>query len=368
MVEGALPLLRHRLRRQRRGQGRAGRGDPRRHQQRGQPRAELRQGLLPVEDHVRRRPVDDAAPADEGRQVRQERRVRAGVVGPGLRRDGRAVQAGAEGQGSDRGRHVRVGAVDDLRGLRRAQADEGRLPLQQYRPQCAPLHGLRRAGVHAHLRGGRADGLLRRHRAGRRLRALGREHGGDAPDPLDTRDRPAPERAEDEGRGAVGVRASLVRARRHPDHLHAPDRPGNPQLHRELHHPDEPGQSRLRRQAHHLQARQRRYRLRVAPGARAAAEGEKRGRRRWRQADELRRLREVRRPLRRGDGVEALGRSRDGARQARRAVRRSEDQGDVVLDDGVQPAHARRLVQQPRLQPASADRARSRHPATARSR
>ena len=43
------------------------------------------------------------------------------------------------------------------------------------------------------------------------------------------------------------------------------------------------------------------------------------------------------------------------ARSARRAVRRSEDQGDVVLDDGIQPAHARRLVQQPRLQPAPAD-------------
>ena len=39
------------------------------------------------------------------------------------------------------------------------------LPLQQHRSQRAPLHGLGRAGLHAHVRHGRADGLLRRHRA-----------------------------------------------------------------------------------------------------------------------------------------------------------------------------------------------------------
>ena len=47
---------------------------------------------------------------------------------------------------------------------------------------------------------------------------------------------------------------------------------------------------------------------------------------------------------------------RSEARRARRALRRPEDQGDVVLDHGLQPAHARRLVQQPRLQPAPAHR------------
>ena len=44
------------------------------------------------------------------------------------------------------------------------------------------------------------------------------------------------------------------------------------------------------------------------------------------------------------------------ARAAGRAVRRSEDQGDVVLDHGFQPAHARRVVQQHGLQPPPADR------------
>ena len=38
----------------------------------------------------------------------------AGLVGPGLRRDGRAVQARAEGKGPDGGRHVRLGPMDDL--------------------------------------------------------------------------------------------------------------------------------------------------------------------------------------------------------------------------------------------------------------
>ena len=285
MVEGAVPVLRHRLRRQRRGQGRPRGGHPRRHQGRGQPRAELRQGLFPVEDPVRRRPPDDAAPAHEGRQVRQERRVRAGVVGSRVRRDGRAVQARAEGEGAHGGRDVRVGAMDGLGRLRRVEADEGRVPVQQHRSQRAPLHGLGGAGIHAHVRRGRADGLLRRHRGGRRVRAVGLEHGGDAPDPVDARDRPAALRAEDEGGRAVGVRAPLLRAGRHPDHLHAADRPRDPELHRELHHPQQQGQSRLRQQAHHLQARQRRHRLRTAAGASAAEEGEERRRRGRRQAD-----------------------------------------------------------------------------------
>ena len=43
-------------------------------------------------------------------------------------------------------------------------------------------------------------------------------------------------------------------------------------------------------------------------------------------------------------------------RGAGRALRRPERQGDVALDHGVQPAHPRHLGEQPRLQPAPADR------------
>ena len=47
--------------------------------------------------------------------------------------------------------------------------------------------------------------------------------------------------------------------------------------------------------------------------------------------------------LRRTDGLQAVGRAREPARGAGRALCRPEDQGHVVLDHGVQPAHARRL-------------------------
>ncbi len=94
------------------------------------------------------------------RQVRQERRVHAGVVGRSLRRHGGKIQGGAEKARPERCRHARLRPVDDLGRLCRAEADEGRLPLQQSRPQCASLHGFRRGRLHAHLRHRRADGLL----------------------------------------------------------------------------------------------------------------------------------------------------------------------------------------------------------------
>ena len=57
-----------------------------------------------------------------------------------------------------------------------------------------------------------------------------------------------------QGRGAVALRAPLLRAGRHRAHLHAADRPGDPQLHRPPHHQDQPRQPRLRRQAHRRSA------------------------------------------------------------------------------------------------------------------
>ena len=72
-----------------------------------------------------------AAAAQEGWRLREGRRTDAGDVGRSLRRDGGPRQGGAEGEGSDRARHVRLGAMDGLRRLRRHQADAGRLSLQQ---------------------------------------------------------------------------------------------------------------------------------------------------------------------------------------------------------------------------------------------
>ena len=78
--------------------------------------------------------------------------------------------------------------------------------------------------------------------------------------------------------------------------------------------------------------------------------------------------RRVRRRLHAGAHGRDVGRAGEPARGAGRALRRPGDQGGVVLDHGLQPAHARRVVQQPGLQPAPADRQDRRRPATARSR
>ena len=176
------------------GEGRAGRRHPRRHAGGGQSRPQLREGLLPLQDHVRRRPAHPAAPAHEERPVRQGRRVPAGLLGPGLRRDGAAVEARAEGEGPEAVGMFGSGQWTIWEGYAASKLMRGGLPLQQPRPERPPLHGLGRRHLHPHLRHGRADGLLRRFRACRRLRALGLEHGGDAPDPVDPGDRPPPQR------------------------------------------------------------------------------------------------------------------------------------------------------------------------------
>ena len=70
----------------------------------------------------------------------------------------------------------------------------------------------------------------------------------------------------------------------------------------------------------------------------------------------VRGLRKVRLGIHAGEGRENVGRSGQPPSRARRALCRSENQGRQFLDDGIQPAHPRRLVQQSRLQHSSADR------------
>ncbi len=60
---------------------------------------------------------------------------------------------------------------------------------------------------------------------------------------------------------------------------------------------------------------------------------------------QLRGVREVRLDLHARLHRQALGRAEEPPAGARRAVRRPEGQGHVVLDHGLQPAHARRVVQ-----------------------
>ncbi len=354
--QGAVPVLRRGLRRARRHPERP-RG---RHSGRpgfaGEQGPQLRQGLLPVEDHVRKRPADDAAAAQEERRLRQGGRVHPGIVERGLRRDGGEVEGGARRQGPDGGRDVRLRPMDDLGGLRRVEALQGRLPQQQPRSERAPLHGECGRGLHAQLRHRRTHGLLRRHRAGRRVRALGLEHGRDAPDPVVAARRSAAHRAARQGRRAVDVRASQLRPRRPADRVHAAGGHGDPQFHLPLHDLEGQGQQRVREEERQFHEGRHRHRLRPsAQSSRREGPGEQRLSRRRRQsgrrsrqggADQLRAVRQVRRRVRRRKDVEDLRRGGPRPRGARRNLRRPEAQGGVVLDHGLQPAHARHLGEQ----------------------
>ena len=123
-------------------------------------------------------------------------------------------------------------------------------------------------------------------------------------------------------------------------------------------------------EARQLQARQRRHRLRPAAGGSAA----RRRRRTRKDADGI----EADRPSTQyakfvsdytAEKVdEALGRAGAPAGRARRALRRPEGQGDVALDHGLQPAHARHLGEPALSTTSTCSPARSPSRATARSR
>ena len=119
----------------------------------GDPEAEVNKGLNCVKGYFLSKIMygDDRLTTPllrmKNGQYAKDGEFRARLLGQGLRRDGRAVEARAEGQGADRGGHVRLRPMDDLGGLCGAEADEGRLPDQQPRSQCAALHGVGRRRV-----------------------------------------------------------------------------------------------------------------------------------------------------------------------------------------------------------------------------
>ena len=80
------------------------------------------------------------------------------------------------------------------------------------------------------------------------------------------------------------------------------------------------------------------------------------GRSRRHDADGLRRLRSVREGLHAGEGVAAFRRGTRSVARAGGTLRRSEAQGRVAVDDGLQPACPRRMGEPALLQSASADR------------
>ena len=184
---------------------------------------------------------------------------------------------------------------------------------------------------------------------------MGLEHGRDASDPVDASHRPALEPSACEGGGALDLHPPQLRSRRHPDRVQAGHGSGDPELHRQPHHHDRAGQPGLRQEPHHLREGHGRHRLRIAPGASARGQGQGRGDRRRDPADRLRRLCRLREGLHAREGLRAHRRRTRLPAGARRALCRSEAQGDVALDHGLQPACARRMGQSAPLQSAPVD-------------
>ena len=107
----------------------------------------------------------------------------------------------------------------------------------------------------------------------------------------------------------------------------------------------------------HLPPRQHRHRLRAAAGAPAGAGGRQRQGPRRLDRDDLRGVRGVRRQPTTDRASSKLSGVPESRLEALAELYADpEDQGHVVLDHGVQPAHARRLGEPDGLQPAPADR------------
>ena len=127
---------------------------------------------------------------------------------------------------------------------------QGGLPHQQHRPQRAPLHGVGRGAASCAPSASTSRWAATTTSStptpsccgARTWRRCTRSCGRASP----TAASRAPRR---QGRRAVDLRAPLLRARRPRAHLHAADRPRDPQLHRQLHHPDQPREPGLRRRS-----------------------------------------------------------------------------------------------------------------------
>ena len=284
----------------------------------------------------------------------------------GLRRDGREVEGRAEGARTGVGRDVRLGPMDGVGRLRRIQTAQGGFPHQQHRPERAPLHGFGGRRLHPHLRHRRADGLLRRHRECRRVRAMGCEHGGDAPHPVEPRDRSPPVQGRHRSACAVDLRTPLVRTVRQRHDLRAEHGSRHPQLHLSSHHLDRCGESGFRQQACELQTWRDRHRLWAASESPTRSEcDQQRLSRRGRQAQgksgqvrghELRGVCRVRVRVHAREGVGAVRCARRAPAAHGPGLRRSAQEGDLVLDHGRQSAHPRHLGEQHDLQRAPAAR------------
>ena len=167
------------------------------------------------------------------------------------------------------------------------------------------------------------------------------------------------------GRGArsLHVREPQLRARRQPDDLRAADRPRDPQFHRQLHHPEQRGKSGFRRKhvafAHTVEDIGYGLRPDHPLEVKAVNGSHKAGRTVPRIRPGSITFEQYKKLVAKYTldyAAKLSGVEPDRLLKARQALRRSEEEGRVLLDHGVQPAHARHLGEQPRLQRPPADR------------
>ncbi len=266
-------------------------------------------------------------------------------------------KAALKKRGPERRRHVRLRAVDDLGRLCRAQAVQGRLPLQQHRSQCAPLHGLR----------GRPASCAPSASTSRW--AATTTSRPPTPSCCGARTWPRCTRSCGPGSPIAGCRAPHVRVAVLSTFEHRSFDLADigmvfkPQtdlyiLNAIANHIIKTGRVNKDFVDKHTMFKRGQtdigYGLRPEHPLQKKATGARQGQRRDRH--ELRGIRQVRLRLHAGESGRDVGRAGEPDRGAGRALCRSEDQGHQLLDHGLQPAHPRRLVQQPRLQHPSADR------------
>ena len=297
--------------------------------------------------------------AHEERAVRQGRRAPAGLLGPGLRRDGAAVEARAEGE--------RARTAVGMFGSGQWTIFEG------YAATKLMRGGFRSNNLDPNARHCMASAAVTF------IRTFGMDEPMGCYDDFEHADafvlwgsnmaemHPILwTRVTDRRLSAPHVRIHTLSTYEHRTtdlsdasaDLQARHRPGDPELHRQPHHPDRRGEPRLRRQARQLPDRQHRHRLRPAARARAgAARPARQRRRRSRSPSDFDAYAQARAPSTRSTGrPSSSGVPKDAAGGAGEALCRPEDQGDVALDHGLQPARPRRLGEPPRLQHPPADR------------
>ena len=226
--------------------------------------------------------------------------------------------------------------MDHSRRLRRLEVHEGRHRHQQPRGQRAPLHVERGHRLHDELRPRRAHGLLRRHRPRRHVRAVGQQHGRDAPGPV----LPPPRAAAEEPRRQDHRPRHALDADQHgrrPEHpLQAPDRPRHRECDLPRDHPHRFGERGLRARLRVVPRGQDQYRLR--PGGQGRLQGRA-------EDHHARALPRAPGRLFRREGRGALRRARARAALPGFALRGPEAKSHEPLVHGLQPALAGDLDQ-----------------------